>query len=262
MGSSGGRSRSPPNYQGYSVADVTGDGRLEFAFSSGTPHNGATVGGTDDRNTYTIIVDESGRPQLVQRYPFDTNTRDALLDAFVRFREGEPHQLVSFKTHEPPYRGTSRIHLRDLAGAILHTHVGLQDARWFFGWADLNGDGTQQVVASNWSSAVASLTVFDRHLNVEHRIDLGRGPHAPVVRAIADVNGDGHPQVLVTRGRTLSSYDRALRRDWSWDADGNIWNTIVADLDGNGRLDVIVLTDGGVTVLEPPSPTASLTPAR
>lgn len=240
-----------PNFHGYSVADVTGDGKLEFLYSTGTPHNGASAGGTNDANTYTIIVNEDGVNVLTQLYPFDSNTKDTLLEGFVRFAPGEPYRLVSFKTHQPPYRGTSRVHVRDLDGTIRHTSVGLADARWFFGWADLSGDGVQQLVASNWSSTAATLTVFDRELRVDATIDLGSGSAMPVVRALADLTGDGHPEVLVSRGAMLTVYDRQLDVVWQWsDGSSEIRNAIVSDLDGDGRVDVIVLTTAGVVALD------------
>jgi hypothetical protein len=240
-----------PNYHGHSVADVDGDGKLELSFSTGTPHNGVTANGTNDSNTYTVIVDEDGTHRLTQLYPYHVNTTDSLLDAFVRFRPTEVHQLVSFKTQESPYTGTSRVHVRDLDGTILYTHVGLSDARWSFGWADLDRDGVAEVVATNWSPSASLLTVFDRYLVPNASRALAAGPHLPVVRVITDLDGDGDLDILVSRGTTLTAYDRQLAPMWEWISDvGGIWNVIVSDLDGNGRLDIVVLSESALVVLE------------
>ena len=72
-------------------------------------------------------------------------------------------------------------------------------------------------------------------------------------RAIADVNGDGSEEIIVSSSidKVVAGYDNSLNQIWSWtnQAIGEIRTLIVSDNDLDGKLDICVLTDGTVYML-------------
>jgi len=235
-----------PRFRGFSMDDVDSDGISEVAFGTFSPHNGATGdGGTNDGSTYTIILDADGNEEIVSEY--SGGSADGVLQTrLINTERGQ--RILSAKEYDKYYPGTSRLHIRTPDGSIEYTHEGQQEGRWFFGWADLRGDGQTHVVAANGRSGDYSLSVFDSMLNETAFTSL---PGGAIFRAMADIDGDGDVEVIAAGGSDVVVYGPDLQREtsWTYSGTGSVRNAIVSDANGDGDADVVVLSDDGITVL-------------
>ncbi|WP_259058405.1 BspA family leucine-rich repeat surface protein [Salinibacter ruber] len=240
-----------PIFNGLSLADADDDGIDEMTYGTFSPHNGASGNGLDDGNTYSLILDVGATAELKQKYPAG-NPDGSLLDRFARL-EGDSHKLLSFKTYNDFYPGTSRAHVRSLDGSIEHTFEGLPEGNWEFGWADVTGNDAREIVASNRNSNQSNLYVFDTSLNVVDSISLGQDQ---VFEALADTDGDEETEVIVRGPENIWTYSPSLEPDWSWtyEGSGTLRNLIASDSDRDGRIDLSVMTEESVLLLEGGSP--------
>jgi len=240
-----------PGYRAYSIADMNNDGLLELSWGNGTVHNGASGNGTTDGDNYTIIVDENGNEELIQKYN-EGDSNGNLYDVFIKFDDTAPYKIVSFKIHgETYYHGTSRIHIRTTNGTVEHTFSGLQNATWLYGWADIDNDNIQEIVATNKNNNSNILYIFDEQLNVQQSLNMPANDY--YFRAIADVNGDGTKEIIVSSSsdHKIIAYNLNLNEVWSWTDSslGTIQKVIVSDNNLNGKLDVCVLAENKIVML-------------
>ena len=228
--------------RGYSIAEIDGDGVLEMLQGNRTTHNGGTGNGTTDGDCYTIMLDENGNKELIQKYD-QGDSNGGLKDRFIRFFPDSAYKIVSFKDYESAYPGTSKIHIRDLSGNYQHTESGLNNSKWSSSWADVDNDGKKEIVTSNHTGSESELYVFDEKLSSQASLDLNS---QFLVNAIADIDGDKKLEIKV--------FDSQLNEEFSWNVptgeEVQINSVIVSDTDNNGLIEIIGFTDQRVFVLE------------
>lgn len=129
---------------------------------------------------------------------------------------------------------------------------------------DLNGDGKPDIVVSNFNSGNAgSISIFRNTSTVGifsfgPKIDSTVG-NGPLGLAIADLDGDGKPEVLVAAGNAgyISIFkNTSLNDSLSFSSKINISNTghadniLVTDIDGDGKPDLVAsnFSTGSISV--------------
>jgi hypothetical protein len=113
--------------------------------------------------------------------------------------------------------------------------------------ADLNGDGHADVATANREGRSVAVFPGDGRgrLAAPTMLDSGRGATS---LAVGDMDGDGHPDLVVT-GCNEGCYDNAILifpgagktgfgPPWTIPVKGVPYNVALADLDGDGRLDI------------------------
>jgi hypothetical protein len=135
--------------------------------------------------------------------------------------------------------------------------------------ADLDGDGKPDVIVAEWGSALISV-----YRNISTNGALTPGSFAPKVEfavgknpyfmAVADLNGDGKPDLVVSDSgsgsvsifQNISSPGSFTSNSFGpridFPVDGSPYQVAVADLDGDGRPDLVVanlVPSGAVSVL-------------
>jgi hypothetical protein len=129
---------------------------------------------------------------------------------------------------------------------------------------DLNGDGSQDVAVSNYNSGTVSVLLGNGNGTLQAALNFSAGSftHGGGPRAIAegDVNGDGKSDLVVanvlaagsTKSGTLTvllgNGDGTFQAPVNYNAQRNPWDVVLADFNGDGKLDAAVANKSSSTV--------------
>lgn len=221
------------------IGDVDGDGKTEFIVATGNVYDG-------------VIRVYNGATHLLKKQSagYDGNFFTALAIADV---DGDgKNEIVAGQGIE--HTGATGAYLLVLDGATLAekwrsvdtgaSWAGIYDVKV----ADLNGDGTQEIVAS--CSGTSRLMVYD---GVSHDLKM-LIQHPARALEVADVDGDGIKELLVGRndgkvdvfsGATLQ-FKRAVNTTSTAAVDA----LQVVDLTGDGSLQWLVSSGGVLIVID------------
>jgi hypothetical protein len=123
--------------------------------------------------------------------------------------------------------------------------------------ADVNADGTLDLVVANGNGGAAGTVgvLLGNGNGTFKPVHLyGSGGNQAASVAVADVNGDGKPDVIVTDtnnstniGVLLGNGDGTFRRVVTYSSGGGSpWSVAVADVNGDGKLDLLVANECAV----------------
>ena len=114
--------------------------------------------------------------------------------------------------------------------------------------ADLNGDGREDLVASNYNSLVTVL-LGDGTGSFGPVMYFGGGYDAAAI-AVGDLNGDGKLDVVTANNRSssasvlLANGDGSLHSHVDYPTGGSPFSIALGDLNGDGHLDVVTDSHG------------------
>jgi hypothetical protein len=118
---------------------------------------------------------------------------------------------------------------------------------------DVNGDGKPDVVTANYMSGTFSVLVGhgDGTFTLAVQDACGSYPSAPHSVAVADVNGDGHPDLAIANYNNNAVAIVINRGDGTFDTEiehathsGPI-SVAVVDVNGDGKPDIVTANNGG-----------------
>lgn len=230
------------------VADFNNDGQLKIAVVA-SPNNG-----NDPNYTKNVVIMVDSRGQMVPGWPriFGTNNGDDSPPAVGDIDRDGRKELV-FATVD----GYVRIFRPD----------GTLSAQWQFNqaaaevWspvlADMDGDGILDVVVKYHPAGTENvITVLNRNgalLPGWPKFLSGNGSATPYGPIVADIDGDGLPEILAVTGAGWNEL-QALRGDgsslpnWPVYISGQfgepVYNCypVVADINGDGQQEVLITT--------------------
>jgi uncharacterized protein (DUF2141 family) len=246
------------------VADVNGDGKPDLVVANSCPANSTTCPSPTDEGSVGVLLgngDGTFRPTVVYDSGGVLATWVAVADVNG---DGKPDLLVTHvcANSSSCANGTVSVLLGNGDGtfraAVAYDSGGIEADS--VAVADMNGDGKPDLVVSNCTncstdghgSVAVLLSNGDGTFQTAHAIDSGG--YAPLSIALADVNGDGKPDVIVGQcsgptfgcrpgevGVLLGNGDGTLQTpvNYSSGADQPI-SVAVADVNGDGKLDVVV----------------------
>lgn len=209
------------------LADLTGDNRLDLVVAAQRPGRQQQVGPLIAMTIDGDILWQVGEPNEEHEAIY----HDMPIQVHDLSGDGEP---------EVVYIDGDEIHIRDAAtgefirkGPIPHT-----DARDSISFADFSGDGhAGSIIVKTRYSQVWALDAddFDVLWTYEGTVGHYPWPH--------DVTDDGRDELVV--GHALIAHDGEVL--WEVDMPGHSDGNAVADLNGNGELEIAVATCGGAT---------------
>lgn len=234
--------------RGVSVADIDGDGKLEITLGWASTHNGHFVNGTSDQALYLTITDDGGTNLLTQKYPDpDPDTdKGAVYHVFTDLDQNGRCEILAVEQHgSDVYQGANQVHLYDLGGKKLHTYTytGPAGEVWTWAIADLDGDGTENVIVGGYSV----LTVLDDRLREVRSINEDGS-----VELAADLTGNGYAEIVtINRANLLRVYNCRLELVDSLQLRGKPTSrqVVADDIDSDGIIEMIVPSSVGSHVV-------------
>jgi len=225
-------------FDGFTVADLNGDGRLDLAVTN------------DEYSQITVLLGD-GNGSFRQLSPFLTNDPPSGVGAADVNNDGQTDLLalstggLSVTTY--PGRGDGTFQGRQV--------FGVGSAPRAIALADLNGDGQTDVVVANYKDNTVSVLLGngDGTFQPQRVFAVGSEPDAV---AIADINGDGKPDIVTanygddTLSVLLGNGDGTFSPQQIIKVEGAPRALAIADINGDGKPDLIVgAADGTIGVL-------------
>src|SRR5450432_1422163 len=123
---------------------------------------------------------------------------------------------------------------------------------------DLNGDNKPDIVAANYESNTVAVLLGNGDGTFQPAVVYGgggSGPHGPDWVALADLNRDGKPDIVVSNpdsnnlGVLLGNGDGTFQNAITYDSGGHAASVVVADLNADGKLDLVAANGDNLGVL-------------
>ncbi len=209
------------------LADLTGDNRLDLVVASQRPGNRQHVGTLVGMDIEGNILWQVGEPNEEH-------------EAIYHDMPIQIHDLSGDGKPEVVYIDGDEIHIRDGASGELIRSGPLPhgEARDSISFADFSGDGhAESIIVKTRYTQVWALDPDDFSVLWTYQGTVGHFPWPH------DVTGDGRDELVI--GHALIAHDGEVL--WVADLPGHSDGVGIADLNGNGELEIAVATCGGAT---------------
>jgi len=240
------------------AADVNNDAAPDVLFAN------------EDGETSYAYLNNGGKFDPADRIEFQTYmAKDVLVEDFNK----DGYKDVFFTNHQQSWRGEKRFGNRVIDSFLYYgspqgfsqeNRVNLQTiGAWGANAADFNGDGWVDLVICNFQEAysyeVPSFVYWNGPDGFEVTKRTPLYEHGAQGNAVADFNGDGHLDILITNmmGRSRGDYDPSYLYLGNKDGQYNTTDRIIltgrepyeqamADLDDDGGVDILLANQGEI----------------
>ncbi len=241
------------------VADVNGDGKPDIVVANCTSGGGDCGNDQSDGTVGVLLGNGDGTFQTAVSYDSGGLKTFAVAVADVN-GDGKPDIVVS-----NIWSNNVGVLLSNGDGTfqtVVTYGSGGYDS-WGSGQlvavADVNGDGKPDIVVANNCADSAcdnggsvGVLLGNGDGTFQPAVAFGSGGNGPAAVAVADVNGDGKPDLVVTNNNTgtvavlLGNGDGTFQTATTYDSGygGAPLGVAVADVDGDGKLDIVVADSG------------------
>ena len=182
------------------VEDLENDGDLEIVFGGSAVNNGANANGTDDRHSYLIVLDHTGK--LVWRLETGGEFSGCFPGVADLHRDGNKEIITMYRSRGPDAPVSGSIRIRDpKTGSIEREYSALlRPSKTLI--SDIDLDGRDEIIVGT-VSVEPELLVLTDSLSLKKRIPL---PYGAGDILIEDLNRDREKEIIVTKetlGKTL-----------------------------------------------------------
>ncbi|MGA9643097.1 MAG: FG-GAP-like repeat-containing protein [Terriglobales bacterium] len=234
------------------VGDVNGDGKPDLVVANGSSYSvGVLLGNGDGTFQPASSYDVTGNPVSVAIADVNGDHKPDVVEADDYYQ--------------------------DLAGVLLGNGDGTFQpvveylvGEWYensIAVADLNGDGHPDLIVSAWGQSINNQTgqvvvlLGNGDGTFQPAVAYNSGEHGGTSAAVADVNGDGKPDLVTSNagsgfgvvGVLLGNGDGAFQAAEDYPSGGNGYpeSVVLADVNGDGLPDVVLVNyyDNDVAVL-------------
>jgi Bacterial Ig-like domain (group 3)/FG-GAP-like repeat/FG-GAP repeat len=246
--------------QWVAVADVNGDKHPDIIVT-----NGCAGECQSTRNGLVSVLLNDGKGSFLPARNYSDGASALGMPESIAVGDfngdGHPDIVVSNQCADTACSTGSLGVLLNKGDGTFRAPVQYSSGGYFYGQAvavaDMNGDGKLDLIVGNWCF---NSTVCSGFQTGAVSVLLGNGDgtfQAPVTSiggmgvaaslAVGDVNGDGHPDVLVTGGYVvdvlLGNGDGTLQTPVGYSGTNGIASVAIADLNGDGRPDLLSADD-------------------